>query len=79
MANSHSINLLPRHVAVNYLKLKSDTSKVQRTASNIGFICKSLFVSYSSPIVYFISFLKIILSLFSCLHLHLSYLLTKSE
>ena len=79
MANSHSINLLPRHVAVNYLKLKSDTSKVQRTASNIGFICNSLFVSYSSPIVYFISFLKIILSLFSCLQLHLSYFLTKSE
>ena len=38
MVNFDSINLLPRHVAVNYLKLKSNTSKVQRTASNIEFI-----------------------------------------
>ena len=45
-------------VAVNYLKLKSDTSKVQRTASNTWFICKSLFISYSTSIVYFISFLQ---------------------
>ena len=41
MAN-FDINLLPRHVAVNYLKLKSYTSKIQRTASSIGFIRKSL-------------------------------------
>ena len=40
MGNFDSINLLPRHVAVNYLKLKSDTSKVQRTTPRIGFICK---------------------------------------
>ena len=58
MANFDSINLLPRHVAVNYLKLKSDTSKVQKTASSIGFICKSIFISYSTSIVYFIFFLQ---------------------
>ena len=34
MANFDFINLLPRHVAVNYLKLKSHTSKIQRTASS---------------------------------------------
>ena len=58
MANFDSINLLPRQVAVNYLKLKSDASKVQRTASSTGFICKLLFVSYSTSIVYFIFFLQ---------------------
>ena len=42
MANFDFINLLPRHVAFNYLKLKSYTSKIQRTASSIGFIRKSL-------------------------------------
>ena len=42
MANFDYINLLSRHVAVNYLKLKSYTSKIQRTASSIGFIRKSL-------------------------------------
>ena len=42
MANFDFINLLPKHVAANYLKLKSYTSKIQRTASSIGFICKSL-------------------------------------
>ena len=36
------INLLSRHVAVNYLKLKYYTSKIQRTASSIGFTPKSL-------------------------------------
>ena len=41
MAN-FDINLIPRHVDVNYLKLKSYTSKIQRTASSIGFIRKSL-------------------------------------
>ena len=45
MANFDFINLLPRHVAVNYLKLKSYTSKIQRTASSIGFIRKSLHIS----------------------------------
>ena len=38
MANFDSTNLLPRHVSDNDLKLKSDTSKVQRTASSIVFI-----------------------------------------
>ena len=38
MTNFDSINLLLRHVSANDLKLKSDTSKVQRTASSIGFI-----------------------------------------
>ena len=41
MAN-FDINLIPRHVAVNYLKIKSYASKIQRTASTIGFIRKSL-------------------------------------
>ena len=50
MANFDSINLLPSHAAVNCLKLKSDTSKVQRTSSSIGFICKSQFISYSPSI-----------------------------
>ena len=58
MSNFDSINLLLRHAAVNYLKSTSDTSKVQRTASSIGFICKPLFISYSTSIVYFISFLQ---------------------
>ena len=58
MANFDSINLLPRHCAVNYLKLKSDTSKVQRIASRIGFIYQSLFISYSTSVVYFTSFLQ---------------------
>ena len=42
MANSNFINSLPRHVAVNHLKLKSYTSKIQITASSRGFIHKSL-------------------------------------
>ena len=58
MANFDSINLLPRHVAVNYLKLKSDGSKVRRTAWSIRFISKSLFISYSTSISYFISVLQ---------------------
>ena len=60
MANFDFINLLARHVAVNYLKLKSNTSTVQRTASSIGFICKSLISCSTSSAsdVYFISFLQ---------------------
>ena len=60
MANFDFINLLARHVAVNYLKLKSNTSTVQRTASSIGFICKSLILCSTSSAsdVYFISFLQ---------------------
>ena len=75
MGNFDSMNLLPRHVAVNYLKLKSDTSKVQKTASRIGFIFKPLFVSHSTSIVYF----GILLSLFSYLHSHLPYFLSIPE
>ena len=56
MANFDSIKLLPRHVAANYLRLKSETSKVHRTASSIEFICKSLFISHSTSIDHFISF-----------------------
>ena len=58
MANFNSMSLLPRLVAINYLKLKSDTSKVHTTALSIAFICKSLFISYSTSIVYFLSFLQ---------------------
>ena len=56
MANFDFINLLARHVAVNYLKLKSNTSTVQ----SIGFICKSLIScsTSSASVVYFISFLQ---------------------
>ena len=42
MANFDFIDLPPRHDAVNYLKLKSYTSKIHGAASSIGFICKSL-------------------------------------
>ena len=38
MANFDFMNLLPRRAAVNYLKLKSYTSKIQRTPSSILFI-----------------------------------------
>ena len=54
MANFDSVNLIPRHVPVIYLKFKSDTSKVQRTALGIGFISNSLFISNST--LFFISF-----------------------
>ena len=42
MANTNLFNLLPRHIAADYLKLKSITRKLQRTASSIAFIKKSL-------------------------------------
>ena len=79
MTNFDSINLLPRHVAVNYLKVKSDTDKVHRTASSIGFICKSFiyFMFYFYCLFRFL--LTILLSLFSYLQLHLPYFLTISE
>ena len=63
MANFDSIN--SRQAAVNYLK--SDASKVQRTASSTGFFCKSLFISYSISIVHFL--LAILLSLFSHIYI----------
>ena len=37
------INLLPRHIAKDYFKLKSLSSKIQRTSSSIGFINQALF------------------------------------
>ena len=45
MANFDYINLLPRHVAVNYLKLKSYTSKIQRTA--LAFTCVTVITTCS--------------------------------
>ena len=42
MASTILFNLLPRHVAADYLKLKSITSKLQKTVSSIAFINKSL-------------------------------------
>ena len=42
MANTNLFDLLPRHIAADYLKLKSITSKLQRTACSIAFIKKSL-------------------------------------
>ena len=42
MANTNLFNLLPRHIAADYSKLKSITSKLQRTASSIAFIKKAL-------------------------------------
>ena len=42
MANTILFKLLPRHIAADYLKLTSVTSKLQRPASSIAFIKKSL-------------------------------------
>ena len=42
MANTNLFNLLPRHIAADYLKLESITSKLQRIVSNIAFIKKAL-------------------------------------
>ena len=57
MPNTILFNLLPRHVATDYLKLKSITSKLQRTASGIAFMKNSLhhnlvptFVNLTRPI-----------------------------
>ena len=50
--------LLPRHVAVKYLKLKFDTGKAQKRGSTIGCISKTLFILYSTSIAYFISVLQ---------------------
>ena len=43
MASYYLIRKLPRHIAVEYYKSKSLSSKIQRTSSSIGFICKVLF------------------------------------
>ena len=42
MALDIFIHYLPRHAAVYYTKLKSLTSKIQRTTGSIGFVQKSL-------------------------------------
>ena len=55
MTNFGFINLLPRHTAVD---LKFDTNKVQRKAPSIRFICKTLLISYSTFIIFFISSLQ---------------------
>ena len=43
MASYYLIRKLPRHIAVEYHKLKSLSSKIQRTSSSIGFIYKTIF------------------------------------
>ena len=43
MAFDNFINVLTRHIPVNYYKLKSLLSKIQKAASNIGFIQHALF------------------------------------
>ena len=40
ITNTILFNLLPRHLAADYLKLKRVTSKLQRTTSRITFIEK---------------------------------------
>ena len=46
MASYYLIRKLPRHIAVEYYKLKSLSSKIQRTSSSIGFIYKAIFHEY---------------------------------
>ena len=43
MASYYLIRKLPRHIAVEYYKLKSSSSKIRRTSSSIGFIYKAIF------------------------------------
>ena len=43
MAFDSFINTLPRHTAIDYYKLKSLSSKIQKAASSIGFIQHALF------------------------------------
>ena len=43
MADIYFIKLLPRQIAKHYIRLKSVTSKIQRTASSIAFIQKALY------------------------------------
>ena len=43
MAFDNFINVLTRHIPINYYKLKSLLSKIQKAASNIGFIQHALF------------------------------------
>ena len=43
MESYYLIRKLPRDIAVEYFKLKSLSSKIQRTSSSIRFICKAIF------------------------------------
>ena len=43
MAFDNFINILPRHISIDYYKLKPLSSKIQKAASNIGFIQHALF------------------------------------
>ena len=43
MAFDNFINTLPRHIAIDYCKFKSLPSKIQKTASSIGFVQHALF------------------------------------
>ena len=43
MAYTVFMNLLRRHIAEDYFKLKSLSSKIQRASSSIGFINQALF------------------------------------
>ena len=45
MANNLFINILPRRITVFYFKLKYTTSKIQKTASSIGFINHALAIN----------------------------------
>ena len=42
MVSYYLIRKLPRHITVEYYKLKSLSSKIQRTSSSIGFIYKAI-------------------------------------
>lgn len=42
MASCDLTKLPPRHAAVNYFELRSYANKIQRTASDIGLMHKSL-------------------------------------
>ena len=43
MASYYLIRNLPRHIVVEYYKLKSFASKTQRTSSSIGFTYKAIY------------------------------------
>ena len=43
MADISFMKLLPRQIAKHYIRLKSVTSKIQRTTSSIAFIQKALY------------------------------------
>ena len=43
MVSYYLIRKLPRHITVEYYKLKSLSSKIQRTSSSIGSIYKAIY------------------------------------